>query len=65
MFEIKIIKKNNRPDKAVAYSNDNNRRPLKIWLSPFPVSLPRIQTALENIVIVQGIEKCAAKYSQH
>jgi hypothetical protein len=35
MFEIKIIKKNN-PDKAVAYSNDNNRRPLKN--SAFPPS---------------------------
>lgn len=34
MFRINITKKNNSYDKAVAYSNDDNRRPLKNSASP-------------------------------
>jgi hypothetical protein len=61
MFRINTTKKNNRPDKAVAYGNDDNRRPLKNSAFHSSVPLPRIQKALKYVVIVHGVKKCAAK----
>jgi hypothetical protein len=55
------MKKNNSLDIAVAYSNDDNRRPLKnsAFLPPslplLTVLLSRLQKALKKVVIVQKL----------
>jgi hypothetical protein len=64
MFKIKIIKRTivlTKPSPIATTTTDAHS---KIQLSPLPVPLTRVQKALKNVVIVQGIGKCAGKYSQ-